>query len=95
MEKPIKFSITRHLNAVTEGSAAMQAAVVEAVRRFNAHDWGKLDPEDIEANNADLAARDGHVLAKYWTPEGDIYINLEFHDEAQEDYALLMFCNEY
>lgn len=60
---------------------------------FNSNDWGNLPQEDKYANNRDMQDRDGHILARYNTCIDDIYINAEFHEDA--DYCLIMFCNEY
>ena len=49
----------------------------------------------FRSNDEDLAARDGHVLGKYDTPAGMIYINLEFQEDEPEDLACIMFCSEY
>lgn len=94
-KKDIHFAITRALFRAGEKDKETEKAFMQAVERFKNGDWGELCQDDIEANNSDLANRDGHVLGKYNTPSGSIFINLEFHDELPEDYALLMFCNEY
>lgn len=74
----------------------IKKAVFEAVDRFNRGDWGNLDPEDKEANNDDLRRRDGHVLARYTTPGGDIYINLIFDEPSMKaDCATVTYCGEY
>lgn len=88
--------ITRQLNEDIAKSEEMAKAVYNAIERFNNCDWGNLPEEDKTANNTDLLNREGHVLAKYETPNGDIYINLVFDDpEGEKDSALLMYCNEY
>lgn len=93
--KEINFVITRGLFNAGQQNPATEEAYLDATRRFMAGDWGELCQEDKDANDADLANRDGHVLGKYHTPDGDMYINLEFHDDEDTDYACLMFCNEY
>ena len=93
--KPIRWLMTSGINAAMKDNKEMQDACFNAIGRFTSGDWGILCQEDKDANDADLANRDGHVLGKYQTPEGDIYINLEFHDDEDTDYACLMFCNEY
>ena len=87
--------VTRAVNSAMAGSEDMAKAVFEAVGRFNAGDWGNLDQEDKDANNADLLAREGHVLARYETPAGDVYIELIFDEPSmQSDIATVMFCEE-
>ena len=93
--KPIHYVITRALHQAGAENPEVEKAFIEAVRQFERGEWGLLTQDDIEANDADLQARDGHVLGKYATPAGNIYINLEFHDDEPQDYACLMFCNEY
>lgn len=88
--------ITRRLNDDVAENEEMAKAVYAALGRFNAGDWGEVPQEDKEANNADLAARDGHVLARYHTPNGDIYINLVFDEPSiNSDAATIMYCEEY
>lgn len=93
--KPIHYVITRGLHQAGQENPEVEKAYIEAVRQFERGEWGLLGPEDIQANDNDLAARDGHVLGKYGTPAGPIYINLEFDDTQPEDTACLMFCSEY
>ena len=88
-----RFYITASVNEAVAKSEAMARAVTEAVQRFNIGDWGKVPAEDKELNNADLKARSGHILGRYDSPEGDLYINMEFHPE--EDRAVIMFRYEY
>ena len=91
-----KLLVTRKLNDDIAESEEMAKAITKALERFNAHDWGELDPEDIEANNRDLEERAGHVLAKYPTPKGYIYINLTFNEPSMNsDIAVLMYPSEY
>lgn len=94
--KPYQTFITRRLNDDVAESEEMAKAVYEAAQRFHNGDWGDLCQEDKDANNQDLADRDGHVLAKYATPNGNIYINLVFDEPSiQSDAATFMYCDEY
>lgn len=88
-----KFYMTAFLNEQVARSEDMAKAVTSAVQRFNSGDWGKVPEADKEANNADLEARCGHVLARYDSPMGDIYINLDFYTD--EETAVIMFASEY
>lgn len=88
--------ITRRLNDDVADNEEMAKAVFDALRRFNNLDWGKVPEEDKEANNADLRNRDGHVLARYETPKGDIYLNLVFDEPSiNSDAVTIMYCEEY
>lgn len=88
-----KFYITASLNRRIGESPAMLKAVTEAVKKFMKNDWGLVPAEDHAANNYELAHRCGRVLAKYFTPEGDIYINMDLGEV--EDTAVIMFTHEY
>lgn len=62
--------------------------IVECLRRFWAGDYGEVPPEDTAANNADLEAGEGHVLARYKQAEkleGDIYIEAHFYAPKLND----------
>lgn len=89
----VRYTFTSYLNYRVAESEEMAKAVTEALKRFVACDWGKVNQEDKEANNRDLVNREGHVLARYDSPEGDIYINLEFSED--ENIACIMFVDEY
>lgn len=92
---------TRRINDDVAENEEMAKAVYEAIARFNNNDYGEIPPEDIEANNKDLANQDGHILAKYPTPNGYIYINLQFNElinDDPEEYAnaaMIMYPEEY
>lgn len=71
---------------------ATNNAILEALRLFSANEWGKVPAEDKEANNADLAAGTGRILARYETPKGDIYIICY---PGTDEPASVLFCREY
>ena len=71
------------------------AYIVECLLRFLNGDYGLICAEDTDANNADLAAGCGHILAKYagkYELTGDIYIEAHFDSEhmADIDYSQIM-----
>ena len=88
----MNFAITRGVQAATEANPDTLAAVNKAVERFINKDWGKVPEEDKEANNADLAANAGRILARYEAPEKDIYIN---YYPGTDEPAVIMFVDEY
>ena len=95
-KKSYQTFITRRVNDDVADSEDMAKAVYTAAQQFYNFDWGIICDEDKEANNADLEARTGHVLGRYTTPNGDIYINLVFDDPSTGgDYAMIMYCEEY
>lgn len=67
-------------------------AVLDALRRFTFQDWGNVPVEDKEANDSDLRAGTGRILARYSTPPGDIYI---ISYPGTDTPATVLFCNEY
>ena len=78
------------------------AYVSDCLNRFYQGDYGEICAEDTAANNEELAAGYGHVLARY-KPFGalrdDIYIEAHFSanvDISDVDYnnTMIMYCNE-
>lgn len=62
------------------------------LERFMRGDYGEICEDDTAANNADLEAGDGHVLARYKASgklTGDIYIEAHFYYEQLDniDYS--------
>ena len=71
-------------------------AVKKALQRFNNCDYGKIGEEDTASNNRDLENETGHVLGRYGTPNGDIYINLIFDETGRGRHAAtIMYCSDY
>lgn len=89
------FVITARLNDRVADSVEMAKAADRAIKAFCRGDWGLVPDEDKAYNNADLKARQGHVLGRYDSPEGDLYINLEFDPEEKQDTACIMFADEW
>ena len=87
------FYIAAQINEVMAKHEGVAKAVNEAIEQFNNNEWGKVPPEDKEANRADLRAREGRILGRYETPQGDIYIDMTFNGEEEE--AVIMFVKEY
>lgn len=76
------------------------AYVLDCVNRFYRGDYGKVAQEDSDANNRDLRAGEGHVLARYegrYELDRDIYIEAHFSESVpgiDANNTLLMYCNE-
>ena len=88
----IKFVVTAGLAAAMETDPATNSAVLDALRRFTSGEWGELPQEDKEANDRDLLAECGRVLARYPTPSGPIYI---IYYPGSEEPATILYCAEY
>ena len=86
--------LTRTLNDTAADNSKVAQEIVTAIRRFGRNDWGNVPDEDKEANDEDLKRRDGRLLGKYSTQEGDIYITLDFGESASEgDIETVMFAD--
>ena len=77
------------------------AYILNCLMRFFSGDYGEICEEDTQANNSDLEAGDGHILARYkgeGSLKGDIYIEAMFYSEKLEDinysYIMIMYPEE-
>ena len=76
------------------------AYILDCVNRFYRGDYGKVAQEDSDANNRDLRAGEGHILARYegrYSLDGDIYIESHFSESVpgiDANNTLIMYCNE-
>lgn len=75
--------------------------LTECLKRFYNGDYGKICEEDTAANNADLAAGCGHILARYEQEgalESDLYIEACFDINEPElidaNYIMIMYPSE-
>ena len=91
---------TRSIAASCEGSPETFAYIIDCVKRFYRGDYGKVGQEDTDANNDDLRAGEGHILARYegrYNLDSDIYIESHFSESApgiDANNTLIMYCNE-
>lgn len=91
-----KTVFTRAINDAVADDSKMAKAVLAALGRFTRHDWGNLCDEDKAYNDADLKNRSGHVMGKYETPHGNIYVNRDFYpEEYGYDVVTVLFCHEW
>ena len=93
--KPYQILISATVNEAVAKDIEMAKAVEQALLKFHRFDYGLIPAEDAAANNRDLEERAGHVLGRYPSPNGDIYINLLFDDPDIGDYAYIMYTWEY
>lgn len=85
--RQIPLLITRHVAAAAEDPETKKY-IFSCLDRFYTGDYGEICEDDTAANNADLAAGDGHILARYkgaGALEGDIYIESHFYYKKLDD----------
>lgn len=89
------------LFATASISAAMRdmdtnTYIMICLSRFYSGNYGAVPPEDVELNNADLRAGEGHVLARYEAKHeltSDIYIESHFSKHHRgPDYNSTVIC---
>lgn len=75
--------------------------VVECLNRFFTGDYGEIPQEDTDANNADLKAGSGRIVAHYKKAQqlrDDLCIICEFNgdpDDLQSNYTTVLYRSEY
>ena len=76
--------------------------IVDCLMRLYAGDYGKIPQEDTDANNAELEAGEGRIVARYAKREAltdDIYIIATFSaampDIIDANHIMIMLCGEY
>lgn len=99
----------RRKNSIGIAGAAKVAAekdrplhyIFQCLARFYRGDYGVIPPEDIAANNAELAAGEGRIIGKYQAAEGlkeDIFIIAYFSDQHVEtdyNYTTILYTSDY
>lgn len=91
---------TRSIATASKDSKVTHAYLMECLSRFFSGDYGEICQEDTDANNADLAAGEGHVLARYKAKhnlESDIYIESHFSKSVpgiDANNTMIMYCGE-
>ena len=89
-------SVTKAVNCDMRNKIEMTECVHTALGRFLQGDWGDIDPYDREINNSEQKERDGLILGKYTTVNGDIYITRIFDEPSVgADVVTVMYCDEY
>lgn len=76
--------------------------ILQCVRRFYSGDYGAIPPEDIAENNAELAAGEGRILARYEAGQGlkeNIFVIAYFserHPESDDyNYTSICYTSDY
>lgn len=93
---------TASIAAAMEHSDSIFSYISSCFQRFYSGDYGEMGAEDTNANNAELAAGEGRIVARYKAQQGleeDIYIISVFSAEnpGNKDYnnTCVMYCSEY
>ena len=89
--------------AISEAIKADGAApyIMDCLLRCYAGDYGIVPAEDTAANNSELEAGEGHILAHYPAGRGldsDIYIDIHFSESNPGEacnYGMVMYCHEW
>ena len=94
----------------TRGAAAAERSddgtthnyMIDCLMRLYAGDYGKVPQEDTDANNAELEAGEGRIVARYAKRHAltdDIYIIATFSqsmpDIIDANNIMIMLCGEY
>lgn len=76
--------------------------IVNCLMRLYNGDYGEIPPDDTDANNKELEAGQGRIVARYKKAgklTGDIYIITEFDkddpDNLDANQTMVMYCSEY
>lgn len=75
--------------------------IMDYLQSYFTGNYGEIPPEDTDANNAELAAGEGRILARYkqaYTLTDDIYIQSYFSQSTpgpECNNTLIMYRNEY
>jgi len=76
--------------------------IIDCLLRLYAGDYGTVPADDTDANNAELAAGEGRIVARYEKRHAltdDIYIIATFSQELPDvidaNHVMIMQCGEY
>ncbi len=94
-----KIMVTYRVNLASDSDTNFRRELWDILNRFRTCDFGLTDGDDELENLASVKSKMGHVLAKYNTTHGDIFVNTDF-DVDEEDIAegaltTVMFVEEY
>lgn len=89
-----KFFMTGTVRDVASNNSQFARDVFAGLKRWVCGDWGVLGAEDKKANSADIKSGWGHVLGKYDTCRGSIYINQELAGD-RNGAVLVLFPEEW
>ena len=93
---------TRGIAADIKDNPAAYRYVLQCLQRLYSGDYGTIPAEDTDANNSELEAGEGRIVARYKAAEGlqeDIYIIAAFSesmaDSLDANNTMIMYVSEY
>ena len=90
MFKTGKVYMTRGINNTIADNEKFSKEVINALKKYKAHNWGDLCDEDKQLNEEAIINND-RIVAAYKTSQGKIYIITE-HDRSA---TTILFAEEY
>ena len=75
--------------------------IIECIVRCYQHDYGMMPPEDVKANEAEIEAGEGRIVARYEAGPGmseDMYVIVYFsdsHPETDYNYTTACYVSDY
>lgn len=84
-----KLFMTRTVMDCASTNSQFARDVFAGLKKWVCGDWGELGDEDKQANSADIKSGWGHVLGKYDTCEGSIYINQDLAGDRSQAVVVL------
>lgn len=92
---------TRSIATAAEDPDTMKY-IFNCLAKLYAGNYGEIPAEDTDANNKELKAGAGRIVARYKAAanlESDIYIISEFcaedPDNQEANHTTILYCNEY
>lgn len=93
---------TRGIAEAVKDKPAAYRYVLQCLQRLYSGNNGAIPAEDTDANNSELAAGEGRIVARYKAAEGlqeDIYIIASFSesmaDSLDANKTMIMFVSEH
>ena len=84
---PSAIVLTAHVVCWADDRPDRQDWLAACLARHNAGDWGDLDPEDWQTNDATLARRAGRLFSRYLVPD-------TLTGETEEDEAVWIITDD-
>ena len=84
-----KLFMTRTVMDCASTNSQFARDVFAGLKKWVCGDWGELGDEDKQANSADIKSGWGHVLGKYDTCHGSIYINQDLAGDRSQAVVVL------